>query len=97
MSKHLELNPDWVSSDDDFILLQLGTNDRLNDGQSTYTYQANFIRKMRSAGRKVILMASIPASASNDNKTDVGYFRNMEDEASEIRALSARHGSSIYQ
>lgn len=87
-SRHLELNPDWVSSDDDFIIVQLGTNDRLYEGQTTYSYQANFIRKMRSQNRKVVLMASVPSSPSNDNRTDVMYYRNMEDEASEIRALA---------
>lgn len=88
MSKHLEFNPAWVSSDDDFILMQLGTNDRQVDGMATYTYQSNFVRKMRSQGRKVILMASIPAAPSNDNRTDVPYYRNMEDVASDVRAVA---------
>ncbi|PFJ07569.1 hypothetical protein COI88_01955 [Bacillus cereus] len=87
-SRHLTYDgTKWVEADDDFILLQLGTNDRQRDPYGyTHEHQRNFINYVRGQGKKIIMMASIPASTASE--TSYPYAWNMEDINNKLVALA---------
>ncbi|MGF2618689.1 SGNH/GDSL hydrolase family protein [Bacillus cereus] len=87
-SRHLTYDgTKWVEADDDFILLQLGTNDRQRDPYGyTQEHQRNFINYARGQGKKVIMMASIPAPTASE--TSYSYAWHMEDINNKLVALA---------
>lgn len=87
-SRHLTYDgTKWVEADDDFILLQLGTNDRQRDPYGyTQEHQRNFINYVKGQGKKVIMMASIPATTASE--TSYPYAWHMEDINNKLVALA---------
>ncbi|HDR3493890.1 TPA: SGNH/GDSL hydrolase family protein [Bacillus wiedmannii] len=87
-SRHLTYDgTKWVEADDDFILLQLGTNDRQRDPYGyTHEHQRNFINYVRGQGKKIIMMASIPANTTSE--TSYPYAWHMEDINNKLVALA---------
>ncbi|KXY75878.1 SGNH/GDSL hydrolase family protein [Bacillus sp. FSL W7-1294] len=87
-SRHLTYDgTKWVEADDDFILLQLGTNDRQRDPYGyTQEHQRNFINYVRGQGKKVIMMASIPATTASE--TSYPYAWHMEDINNKLVSLA---------
>ncbi|PGU29601.1 hypothetical protein COD66_23130 [Bacillus cereus] len=87
-SRHLTYDgTKWVEADDDFILLQLGTNDRQRDPYGyTHEHQRNFINYVRGQGKKIIMMASIPANTKSE--TSYPYSWHMDDINNKLVALA---------
>ncbi|WP_144561694.1 SGNH/GDSL hydrolase family protein [Bacillus mycoides] len=87
-SRHLTFDKDkWVQDDDDFILLQMGTNDRMRAPEGyTREHQRNFIQYVRSLGKKIIIMASIPATAAHEASGT--YYAQMSDIQNRIHDLA---------
>ncbi|UBR30183.1 SGNH/GDSL hydrolase family protein [Bacillus sp. SD-4] len=92
-SRHLTFDKDkWVQADDDFILLQMGTNDRLRAPEGyTREHQRNFIQYVRGLGKKIIIMASIPATAAHEASGT--YYAQMSDIQNRIHDLA--HESKV--
>ncbi|MCM3792513.1 SGNH/GDSL hydrolase family protein [Priestia megaterium] len=66
----------WVQSNDDFVLIQIGSNDRNSTSDDiTRTLLTESTNKLKSQGKKVYLITFTPASVSNDssllNRMDV--------------------------
>lgn len=60
----------WVESADNFVLLQMGSNDRSKLGDDvTRTNQTDFINYCKKLGKKVYILSFSPASVAYDNMT----------------------------
>lgn len=81
-----------IESDDDLVLIELGTNDRhrMTDTSKLKVYQRTLIEKCNSIGAKFVLMSAIPATVSGDNDS-IRYF-GMYDVDQAIRELANEHG-----
>ncbi|MDA2309889.1 GDSL-type esterase/lipase family protein [Bacillus cereus group sp. MYBK35-2] len=87
-SRHLTYDGSkWVETEDDFVLLQLGTNDRQRNPHGyTQEHQRRFINYARGLGKKVIMMASIPATTASE--TSYPYAWHMEDINNKLVSLA---------
>lgn len=64
-----------VESDDNVVIVMIGTNDRDNTKANYFSNLTTLYNSIKTAGKYMILMTSIPASVSNENNHDY----HMED------------------
>ena len=82
-SRHIAQNlSTFIEDSDDLIIMQIGTNDRIDIGDnSTETLYNNLLtiaNYVREQGKEIIFMSSIPATVANENTDFVRRF-HMED------------------
>ena len=75
---------DELTADFDTVLLTIGTNDRGGTKEAFYSNLKKCVEQLKAAGKEVILMANIPASASYENHCRF----HMEDVASIVSKVS---------
>lgn len=81
-----------IQSSDDFVIMQLGTNDRhnLQSPEDTKYYQRGIMETAYSKGAQVILMSACPTTVSGDNDPIRRY--GMYDVDKAIRELALEYG-----
>jgi lysophospholipase L1-like esterase len=80
-----------IKSDDDIIILQLGTNDRETtaDYSRTMLNADKVVKQLLASGKRVIIMSSVPSTVENEaTKTDI----HMEDVDNIIRHVAINNG-----
>ncbi|MEA0563268.1 GDSL-type esterase/lipase family protein [Lysinibacillus irui] len=83
-SKYIYQNIDsLLEVDDDIIIVQLGTNDRVNtlNTATLKTFQQGIIDKCIALNKSIILMSANVVSAANDNEITKNYKMSDVDEA----------------
>jgi lysophospholipase L1-like esterase len=94
-----------IESDDELIILMIGTNDRLNysgSGSAEILYQnlCAIVDKVHSMNKEIILMSSIPTSDANENSvTEPKIFHMSDVDKAVCRAASSKGAEyiSLYQ
>ena len=78
-----------VYGDDDVVILMIGTNDRATCEKGDFeTNVTVFVHHMINLNKKVVLMASLPASVSNETAQDY----HMEDVSTILRKIAYSTG-----
>ncbi|MEK4889737.1 BppU family phage baseplate upper protein [Bacillus sp. FSL M7-0996] len=84
-----------ISANDDFIIMQIGTNDRhsYKDTSPTKAYLREIIKYIQNLGKDIILMSANPVSLANDNDS----IRNFKmDDVDQVVGQVAKEFSMNY-
>lgn len=71
---------DIVRSDDNLVIIMLGTNNRNNSGDINRLYAnlQNIINYCKGTNKEIVLMSSIPASLENESRKSVMHMEDVD-------------------